>query len=223
MVGFLGPEDSWPSHPKSDEWTRTLAFAQARGWFFKRTSDHTWAHIVCRIDDEDGEKGRCDFQIFSSARATDSQAIYHRNKIRKCGHRARPPGPEAAEKLASVAESFLDSAEGLLTGCSQLEEALAELDLASGTLKEARAIERALEREAAARESAERAAILASVERADVGSPPDVRQVLDEAKSRIDDAGRIVSGVSGARPRALKVRLKTLRDRHRALQTRAQE
>lgn len=201
-----------------------MEFARSRGWYFKKTSDHSWAHIVCRIGVVNPSSSTvCDIPIFSSARGGESAAKTNRNKVRNCSHVEQPLGPEAAMRILDVSESLLDSAEQILNGIHATEQALEELLLADGTLREAEALDRAVEAEATGNAMVSAGAEAAKGLGADPGEPPDVSPVLEGARERLGEAHYIVRGSPAGLAKQVRARIEALRVRYRDLLKRAEE
>lgn len=247
MSEYLGPEETWPPHPRPEA-RAALAKAREAGWWFKPATGHTFGRLRCRRPAEDDPNSPSHkVPIFSSSGTADGSATARKilDALRACDHHAAAGGEPAAIGLGvdpgmalwqvndklRVVVGLLVAAEGLVASDDSLGRAedteTMALDLLDGDPDASidRLDAERMDFERQAREEVQRAySAAARVGANDPWPPPERgRTLLRSAQTALAEAAQLLSSAAGAGDTArLTVELDRVTGRVRRLEARLQ-
>jgi hypothetical protein len=70
-----------PRHPNK-EIEAAVAYAEARGWSWKKAAGHAWGRLLCVHHDRDG----CQLSVWSTPKGPENHAKAIRRTVDRCPH-----------------------------------------------------------------------------------------------------------------------------------------
>jgi multidrug resistance efflux pump len=224
MSTQYGPDDSWPRHQKQ-WWNEALAEAHAVGWTLNYIdAPHTFGVVSCPSEDDDT---RHSFMVDKTARGGETKSKEARKLVRTCQHASTVTGSKVrvrqeecerllheAERLISIADAGLTSAEAQAAAWADLERIETQLETAEANLAEV--LRRELEEALQAADDAD-----------DAPEPDTIAATLDDAATAVTRSESVATVLKMRKPKlaqpllnraqAARVRIADLRDRLGAL------
>lgn len=218
MTGrWYAPDEPWPEHDKQ-WWADSLREARAAGWHLRTFTGHTWGKVVCDRDAPDAHA----MLIFSTGRGGENAARQLQKLIARCEHHRSGVDPgddlECANRLLTGASQLLDAVELLLLAADkriQAEELLrlAEQELSRIERSDA-LLDAATRLDSESTEAAAQAVDLTAAAGYSPKRPHTEAGITDEAEHRVDQAERSTTAASVAQHvRALRHRIVAIRTR----------
>jgi hypothetical protein len=224
MSTHYGPADSWPRHQKP-WWSEALAEAHAAGWTLNYIdAPHTFGVVSCPSEDDDT---RHSFMIDKTARGGETKSKEARKLVRACQHASTVMGSKVrlrqeecerlldeAERLISIADTGLTTAEARAAAWADLERIETQLETAEANLAEI--LRGELEEALRAADDAD-----------DAPEPDAIAATLDDAATAVTRIESVATALKVRKPKlaqpllnraqAARVRIADLRDRLAAL------
>lgn len=137
MGRWYGPDEDWPTHPRS-HWRRTLKVARDADWHLRKYDGHAFGKIACRAKPDAYEAADvCVVNVDSTAEGAETIALEAQQRIRLCPHKTETPVDSQADSPVVKAQQklkdagrFLDGAERLIAHANAWREAQDALDRA---------------------------------------------------------------------------------------------
>jgi len=81
IAPYKGAAMTRPRHP-SKEIEAAVAYAESRGWRFRKARGHAWGRLLCPRNARDG----CQLSVWSTPKAAEHHAAAIRRAVERCGH-----------------------------------------------------------------------------------------------------------------------------------------
>lgn len=161
-MDWYGPDDKWPEHSKQ-HFRDALKHAQNAGWSFRKFEGHSFGRVVC--DRELPKEDRCEYLIFSTAKASETASLELKSRVDRCPHRETGTPASAvatATELLDEAEVLIEAAQACMTAADKQARADELLARAAHQAEEAEeTLNSALDLDEASRDDMARAKDLA--------------------------------------------------------------